>query len=85
MSAPLDPLLVELLVCPQDKGPLWYVEDESMLYNPRLRRRYAVRDGIPVLLIDESEVVDGDEATRLDARHDAGALVVTGTPSTTDS
>ena len=85
MSAPLDPLLIELLVCPQDKGPLWYVEDESMLYNPRLRRRYAVRDGIPVLLIDESEVVDDDEAARLDARHRDGALVVTGTPSTTDS
>ena len=50
----LDPALLEILACPEDKGPLYYVETESMLYNPRLRRRYDVRDGIPVMLIAES-------------------------------
>ncbi len=66
MSA-LDPLLVELLVCPEDKGPLWYLESESVLYNPRLRRTYPVRDGIPVLLVDEAAACGEKEAARLDA------------------
>ena len=63
----LDPLLVELLVCPEDKGPLWYLESESVLYNPRLHRAYPVRDGIPVLLVDEAVALDDEEAARLDA------------------
>jgi uncharacterized protein len=62
---PLDPLLLEILACPEDKGPLWYFAGESSLYNPRLRRRYEIRDGIPVMLIDEAETVDEDEHERL--------------------
>ena len=52
---PLDSLLIEILVDPQDKEPLWYLEAEEMLYNPRLRRRYAIRYGTPFLLINEAE------------------------------
>ena len=55
---PLDPLLIEVLACPEDKGPLLYFEDEDLLYNPRLHRAYEVRDGIPVMLIDEARAVD---------------------------
>jgi uncharacterized protein YbaR (Trm112 family) len=62
---PLDPLLLEILACPEDKGPLYYFEDESSLYNPRLRRRYDIRDGIPVMLVDEAETVSEDEHDRL--------------------
>ena len=62
---PLDPLLLEILACPEDKGPLLYFEDEQALYNPRLRRRYHIREGIPVMLIDEAETVDEDEHERL--------------------
>ena len=51
----LDPMLLEILACPEDKGPLLYFADEDALYNPRLRRRYPVRDGIPVMLIDEAD------------------------------
>lgn len=61
----LDPTLLEILACPQDKGPLYYVESESLLYNPRLHRRYDVRDGIPVMLIPESTQVDDAEHERL--------------------
>ena len=57
----LDPQLVDLLVCPEDKEPLLYVEAESCLYNPRLRRRYPIVDDIPVLLIDEAEPVADDD------------------------
>jgi uncharacterized protein YbaR (Trm112 family) len=61
----LDPLLVEILACPIDKGPLYYFADENSLYNPRLRRRYAIKDGIPDMLIDDSEEIDGEEHDRL--------------------
>jgi uncharacterized protein YbaR (Trm112 family) len=62
----LDPKLLEILACPQDKGPLLYFDDEQSLYNPRLRRRYRVLDGdIPDLLIDDSETVDDTEHDRL--------------------
>ncbi|HEX9992878.1 MAG TPA: Trm112 family protein [Acidimicrobiales bacterium] len=70
----LDPRLLEILACPEDKGPLLYFEDEDALYNPRLRRRYAVRDGIPVMLVDEAETVADDEHDRLLAKAEADGV-----------
>ncbi len=64
----LDPLLVEILACPQDKGPLLYFADEDTLYNPRLRRRYLVKDGIPDMLIEDAEDVNDAEHERLIAK-----------------
>lgn len=62
----LDPKLLEILACPEDKGPLWYFADEDTLYNPRLKRRYRILDGdIPDLLIDDAETVDDTENARL--------------------
>ena len=56
MSDPmaLDRRLLDILVCPEDKGPLVYREAEGVLYNPRLRRIYRIVDDIPVMLIDEA-------------------------------
>jgi uncharacterized protein YbaR (Trm112 family) len=65
---PLDPQLLALLACPEDKGPLLYFADEEALYNPRLRRRYRIVDGIPVMLIDEAETVSDAEHERLSAK-----------------
>jgi uncharacterized protein YbaR (Trm112 family) len=70
----LDPQLLEILACPEDKGPLLYFEDESSLYNPRLKRRYAVRDDIPIMLIDEAEAVDAAEHERLLAKAEADGV-----------
>jgi uncharacterized protein YbaR (Trm112 family) len=78
MTMTLDPLLIEVLACPEDKGPLLYFADEDQLYNPRLHRLYAVRDGIPVMLIDEATTVDDAEHARLMARADAGEATETG-------
>jgi len=64
----LDPKLLEILACPEDKGPLLYFQDESSLYNPRLKRRYPIRDDIPVMLVDEAEAVDDSEHSRLEAK-----------------
>lgn len=57
--------LLEILACPEDKGPLYYIEEESLLYNPRIQRRYDIRDDIPVMLIDESTQIDDAEHSRL--------------------
>ncbi len=75
---PLDQLLVEVLACPVDKGPLLWFADEDLLYNPRLHRSYAVREGIPVLLVDEATDVPEDEHERLVAKAAAGGAVETG-------
>ena len=64
----LDPQLLEILACPEDKGPLLYFEDESILYNPRLHRSYEVRDGIPDMLIDEATAVGDADHDRLLAK-----------------
>jgi uncharacterized protein len=62
----LDPKLLEVLACPEDKGPLLYFADEQSLYNQRLKRRYRVLDGdIPDLLIEDAETVDDAEDARL--------------------
>lgn len=65
MTSVLDPRLLEILACPQDKGPLLFLADEDALYNPRLKRRYSVRDNIPVMLIDEAQTVDLAEHDRI--------------------
>lgn len=73
----LDPKLLEILACPEDKGALLYFESEHALYNPRLRRRYEIRDDIPVMLVEEATTVDDAEHERLVAKAEAD-----GTPST---
>jgi uncharacterized protein YbaR (Trm112 family) len=60
----VDPTLLSLLACPQDKGPLTLVQVEagnSLLYNPRLHRAYRIDNGIPVLLVDEARDVTDAE------------------------
>ncbi|CAM3138700.1 Trm112 family protein [Prescottella defluvii] len=56
----IDPTLLSILACPQDKGPLLLIGDD-VLYNPRLRRAYPIENGIPVLLIDEARDVTDTE------------------------
>jgi uncharacterized protein YbaR (Trm112 family) len=74
----LDPRLLEILACPEDKGPLLYFADEHALYNPRLQRRYRVLDGdIPDLLIEDAETVDSAEHDRLLAKAEAEGIAPT--------
>ncbi|OBE92477.1 Trm112 family protein [Mycobacterium sp. 852002-10029_SCH5224772] len=64
----IDDALLNILVCPADRGPLVLVSGTGggqLLYNPRLRRAYRIEDGIPVLLIDEARDVDDEEHARL--------------------
>jgi uncharacterized protein YbaR (Trm112 family) len=74
----LDPLLIEVLGCPIDKGPLLWFADEEILYNPRLRKSYPVVDGVPVLLVDEGTDVNDDEHERLTAKAEKDGVPATG-------
>jgi hypothetical protein len=54
---PLAPQLLEILVCPKCKGPLEYRDGEDALICVRDKLRYPIRDGIPIMLIDEASPV----------------------------
>jgi uncharacterized protein YbaR (Trm112 family) len=73
----LDPKLLEILACPEDKGPLLYFADENSLYNPRLKRRYLIEDDIPIMLIDEAQTVSDEEHARLLAKAEADGITPT--------
>jgi uncharacterized protein len=77
----LDPLLLEILACPEDKGPLYYLADENALYNPRLKRRYAVHDDIPNMLVEEAETVSDEEHNRILAKVEAEGIRPTFEPA----
>jgi uncharacterized protein YbaR (Trm112 family) len=51
----LDPALKQILVCPNDRGELDELEQERVLVCRTCGYRYPIRDGIPVMLIDEAE------------------------------
>lgn len=63
----LDPRLLEILACPEDKGPLLYFSTEQVLYNPRLKRKYRVENDVPQMLIEEAQAADAAEDARLQA------------------
>lgn len=73
----LDPLLLSLLACPIDKQALLYLAEDQVLYNPRLRRLYHVRDGIPVMLAEQGETVADDRHQSLIRRAMAGGVPAT--------
>ncbi len=51
----IDAELLEILVCPNDRGEIDYHEDEQVIVCRTCGYRYPVRDDIPVMLIDEAE------------------------------
>jgi uncharacterized protein YbaR (Trm112 family) len=55
LGGEISPELLKILVCPEDKGPLELVEGGKFLLNPRNGYRYPIRDGIPVMLIEEGK------------------------------
>lgn len=73
----LDDGLLEILVCPIDKRGLLYFADESVLYNPRLRRLYRIENNTPVMLAEQAIPVAGEEHRRLLKRAACGEAVGT--------
>ncbi len=52
---PLAPELKQILACPKCKGELVFHEERDEIDCPRCRLVYAIRDGIPVMLVDEAK------------------------------
>jgi len=60
VAPPVPDELLALLACPHCHAPLARQADRLVCTGPDCRRRYPVRDGIPILLIDEAEAPSGD-------------------------
>ena len=69
--------LLDILACPQDKGPLYYLADENSLINPRLSLRYSIANDIPIMLIDKAEELDAGEMARITAKVEAEGISLT--------
>jgi uncharacterized protein YbaR (Trm112 family) len=61
-TAKVDPKLLEILVCPLTKGPLSYDAAAQELISERAGLAYPIRDGIPIMLVDEARTLDADSA-----------------------
>ena len=57
----VDSKLLEVLVCPQTRTPLRYDRERQELISERARLAYPVRDGVPIMLIDEARELGADE------------------------
>lgn len=64
MAERLDPRLLEILVCPKTHARLVQVGDWLYSTDPNDRRKYPIRDGIPIMLIEESVPVSQEEYER---------------------
>jgi uncharacterized protein YbaR (Trm112 family) len=58
-SNAVDPKLLEILVCPLTKGPLEYDRAAQELISRKAGLAFPIRDGIPIMLVDEARSLDG--------------------------
>jgi uncharacterized protein len=63
----VDPRLLEILVCPVTKAPLRYDRAAQELISLEAGLAYPIRDGIPIMLVDEARTLDDAEKTKLQA------------------
>ncbi len=61
MVASVDSKLLEVLVCPLTKGPLEYDREAQELISQKARLAYPIRDGIPIMLVDEARSLDAKD------------------------
>jgi uncharacterized protein YbaR (Trm112 family) len=54
----VDRKLLERLVCPLTKGPLVYDREKQELISEQAKLAYPIRDGIPIMLVDEARTID---------------------------
>lgn len=57
-EAPVDPKLLEILVCPVSRGPLTYDREANELISDKAKLAYPIRDGIPIMLEAEARPLD---------------------------
>ena len=71
----IDQKLLDILVCPETKADLVLDGETLVSTDPATRRRYRIEDDIPIMLIDESEVLDGDVWAEIMKKHGKEDLV----------
>jgi uncharacterized protein len=64
-APPLDPRLLEILVCPLTKAPLAYDRAAQELISVEAGLAYPIRDGIPIMLVDEARALNDAEKAKL--------------------
>jgi uncharacterized protein YbaR (Trm112 family) len=65
-----DPRLLELLVCPLTKSVLRYDRERNELISERAGLAYPIRDGIPIMLVEEARPLDDSECVPHEVRAD---------------
>lgn len=60
----VDPKLLEILVCPLTKQPLEYNRSNNELISSAARLAYPIRDGIPIMLVEEARNLDEEELNK---------------------
>jgi uncharacterized protein YbaR (Trm112 family) len=60
-ASEIDPKLLEILVCPLTKAPLRYDREAHELVSEEAGLAYPIRDGIPIMLVDEARPLSEDE------------------------
>ena len=61
----IDPALLDVLVCPVTHGPLDYDRVKGELVSRQLGKAFPIRDGVPVMLVDEArDLEDSENETR---------------------
>ncbi len=61
----IDPKLLEILVCPLTKSTLRYDREHQELISDKAGLAFPIRDGIPIMLVDEAREID-DAASKTD-------------------
>lgn len=57
-AQPVDPRMLESLVCPVSHGALTYDPTRQELVSKAARLAFSIRDGIPVMLVSEARTLD---------------------------
>lgn len=60
----IDPKLLEILICPQTRGPLVYDREKGELLSRKALLAYPIRDGVPIMLPEEARVLTDAEIDR---------------------
>ena len=69
----VDPKLLDILVCPLSKSPLRYDRERQELISDQAGLAYPIKDGIPIMLVDEARTLGEDEAIPDTVKADGGS------------
>ena len=71
-ASPVDPKLLDILVCPLTKSTLRYDRARQELISDQAGLAYPIRDGIPIMLVDEARTLGEDESIPDEVKADKG-------------